>query len=226
MTLAYLLWSESRNDPRLLRDSPELLAISNWLQTSTGKIVGYSFGSIHGGVAAAVAVAGYTETAVKILATGDGCLGVLFAIFFWYIGKFLLGAIERSLAHNTGGEEGSGDRRDPVLLAARKKVVKIISFFVQQCVMASMLLLFSAHSKYGTEAPLLLFCAPFTMPLAWNVVCTQLFTGRSRTQGLSVRSQTSGGVPRLTAPTDLAKHTVKYTRHNRVVPTEASVAPC
>lgn len=184
--------------------------------------MGYSFPNIHGVVAAAVAIAGYTETAVKILATGDGCLGVAFAIFFWYIGKFLLTAIDRSLQRNTAVEECSGGRRDPALQAARKKVVKIISFFVQQCVMGSILVLFSAHSRYGTEVPLLLFCLPFVLPVQLSMVCTQLFTGRSKLRGTSVGKESTRGRSGLTSRSGLMKRTANRSHRQLVVPTEAS----
>lgn len=184
--------------------------------------MGYSFPNVHGGVAAAVAIAGYTETAVKILATGDGCLGVVFAILFWYIGKFLLGAIDRSLERSTAGAKGSGGRGDPALLAARKKVVKIISFFVQQSVMGSIMVLFSAHSRYGAEVPLLLFCIPFVLPVQLSMVCTQLFTVRSKLRGTSVGNATSGGMSGPTSRSGLVKRTVNRINHRLVVPTEAS----
>lgn len=214
----------SRSDPRLLRESPEILAASNWLQSPTGKMAAYSVGGIHGIVGAVVAILGHTETAVRILATGDGCLGCISALTFWYMGKFLLAAIDKSLLRNTAPEQDSAGGRDSALLKARKKVVRVISFFVQQCIMGSSMLLFSAHSKYGTEAPLLLFCVPFTMPVAWNMVCTQLFAGRSKLRGSSVGSPITGVLSKPTSPTLVKRW---YSRsHHQVVPTEASVAPC
>lgn len=232
--------STSRNDPRLLRESPEIVSASNWLQTPVGKRAGYSFGAVHAGIATAVAIAGYTETAARILAIGDGLLGATFAVVFLYCGKSLLAAIDASLQRNAVPRaESPAGGRDSALLAAKKKVVMVISFFVQQCIMASAFLLFAALSRYGTGAPLVMLCVPFVLPVLWSMVCTQLFTGRSKLRGegvgLSSRGMMSGSRPanggesRPVSPSDMVKHiAVSSSTHHQVqvVPIERSTSPC
>lgn len=76
-------------------------------------------------------------------------------------------------------QRGGGD--ETLLLASRKKAKQMVVFIIQQSVMISLLLLFSIFSKLGAEAPMLFFATPMgCMPLLWQMVVVQVFSGRSK----------------------------------------------
>jgi len=61
---------DCRIDPRLLRDSPALLAISTWLETSLGINSSYFMLSILSTIAAFLGLANFNETAFRLAMSG------------------------------------------------------------------------------------------------------------------------------------------------------------
>lgn len=202
--------------------------MSTWLESSRGKRANFIAISGISGVAAILAAAGFTATAARLLAAADALVGFVFAIAFWICGRSLLGAIQVSLQRFAEARQYPGSAEDPTLLAARKKVVRVVGFFVQQCVMGASMLLFAAASSYGAAAPLLLLCTPMAMPQAWSIVAVQLFAGRSKLRptspGVSPSgSPTSRDQRRPRSPLDVVKDGLcRVQRQHQVVPNEAS----
>lgn len=175
-----------RIDPRFTQESPEILALSAWLEGSKGSLVACSALSIIPGVGTILAAINYTVTGARIMAAGVVVLCAVTAGVFWVCGRSLIRAIDHSLhqrkATSVVGEavvqRGGGDE---TLLASRKKAKRMVVFIIQQSVMIGLLLLFSIFSKLGAEAPVLFFATPLgCMPLLWQMVLVQVFAGRSK----------------------------------------------
>jgi len=204
--------------------------MSNWLESSNGKGAIFIVISAISAVAATLAAAGYTATAARLLAAVDSLVGFVFAVAFWVCGRSLLVAINVSLQRNVGAGQ-SPRNGNPTLLAARKKVLRVVGFFVQQCVMGAAMLLFAAASPFGAAAPLLLLCTPMAMPQAWSIVAVQLFAGRSKLRpaspGVSLPgSPRSCDQRRPRSPLGVVKDALsRGQRQQQVVPNESCTDP-
>lgn len=98
-------------------------------------------------------------------------------LVFAYCGRSLVRVIEGAMQQK--GHEYEGE--DEFLLQARRKARRVVFFFCHQNLMVISLLTFATFSKYGSAAPLLLFGIPLAaVPSLWQIVGTQIFSGRTR----------------------------------------------
>jgi len=202
----------NRIDPRLMRQSPEILALCSWLEKPTGRRTAYWALSIPPATGIVLDVAQRTRLAIRVVAVGVIFQAVAIAGMFYAGGKSLMRAIDESLrqyqeqlhpaaavaaggggGRTAGGEVDVNDQQhaeggDESLRAAKKKVKRMMIFAVQTAAMVFVMLLFAVCTEYGVAAPLLLFILPMAyVPLVWNIVHIQLHAGRSTVRGGSSR---------------------------------------
>ena len=119
---------------------------------------------------------------------------------------------------------GSGNQ---TLFAAKKRVERTLGHFVRQLVVMICILGFSIVSKYGVDAPLLMFVAPMAiMPILKLMGGVQLFAGRSRlnaSQGL--RYKGGGHIRESPALVSFTNVRHGFHRNAKVIPIEKSSVP-
>lgn len=239
-----LLALASSNDRQVLQRSPEVLRISLWLESAVGHYVSYTFVSIPPVGAVVLAVANRPEAAVRLITFQVLVLAPMLSASFLVLGKSLLKGIDESLQrqqrrsqqlqsmgvvldHEKEPSTRSSGRSsgDLMLLAARKKVKKVVMFTVALPTQTASMLLFATVSRYGAEAPLVFFFFPMTFtPPIWNIFNVTIHQGRTQLSRLS-----SGGVSRYTRTRmSSLSSTFSWRRRSsqprRVVPTETSTA--
>eukprot|EP00903_Cladosiphon_okamuranus_P014086 g13093.t1 len=225
-------------DPRLMRRSPEVLAISLWMEKPFGSRVTCSMMWIAPLVALIFDLAGLTHHGMRAMAVGILFLAVAIGITFVIGGSSLVNAINESLRQQEqqrqktataltvatavtagtgrtrgdrdedeqendapgGGDGGGGSlalpgEGDQSLLAARKKVVRMMVFALQNVVMVIVALLVTIFTGYAVAAPLPIYVVPVTyVPLVWDIVHVQLHAGRSKVRSRSRRGLLAASV--------------------------------
>lgn len=196
-----------RNDPRLMRETPEILAISDTLERSAGQYTSYGVVSIGGLVGTILAATNHSRAAVKVAAMAFVALCVGCNLLIWKCGTVLVATIDKSLQNSSAvnnmptspiaaAPEGEGGRGkgndtaaagrkraggDPNLLAARKKIKMAMSICLSMAVQTVLVLTFAVASSYGTAVPLLFFGVPLGLaPLFWFMFNIQMHAGRSK----------------------------------------------
>ena len=200
VALCTFLATVSSNDRRVLQRSPAVMRTSLWLESLVGHCVSYALMSIPPVGAFVLAIAGRTEAAVMVITFQVFVCAPCLSLAFLVLGKSLLSGIDESLerqqqrkqqlqsagvaqengkAHGTSLQDRSSG--DPILLAARKKVKRVVMFAVSLPIQTSLILLFATVSRYGTETPLLFFFFPMTFtPPIWNLVNVTIHRGRTQ----------------------------------------------
>ena len=176
-----------------MRKSPEVLRISQWLETPTGHVVAYGLVSISpvGGIA--LDLVNQSEVAVRVIAAGIIVLCVGIPVVYWVCGRSLLRGIEESLrlqrhvqvarASREAGEEGPKGRSaaEEELFSARRRVKGMVIYSFLSCAKVVVILLFAVSSKYGIENPLLFFATPMALvPSVWNAINIQCHARRTK----------------------------------------------
>lgn len=170
----------------VIHKSPEMLALSSWLETPTGHYAACSIMSIVFCGAIILAAVDLPETAIRTTAAGGLIVSLIVTVSLWVCGRSLIRVIDESLEQkqtrtNSGKDGETGGVEDQALLAARKKVKWVLGFGLRQMVMMGSVLSFTIFSKYGIAAPLLLFGIPLViMPIVKMIIAVQLFAGRTK----------------------------------------------
>ena len=86
--------------------SPEILAVSAWLESPVGQSASYTTVSIVPVTATILAVAGHPEAAIKTTAAGVLLMTSIISVTFCICGKSLLRVIEQSLGHRRNAIRG------------------------------------------------------------------------------------------------------------------------
>lgn len=229
-----------------MRESPEVLAVCSWLETTVGNRVAHTTVSVAPIGALALTASGRDSvTAVKLVAGGVVALSVFIGVGFMVCGRSLLRAIDASLLlqhrrdssvtqttqksdNRRRSSSTSGGRSDRSLSNARRKVRIVVIFAIVLCIKVASILLFAICTEYGAAAPLLMFLAPMTfVPPIWNVINIQLHAGRTQlrrrvwtlpTRLLCPRKRSSAAIPR--DPDNMGEYTPSQLNHHQVVPTE------
>ena len=149
--------SVTRNDPRLLQQSPGVVAISNTLEKR--QRVSNSVVCAGAVVATALAAAHRAEAGIKIASIAF-VLHVLFAaVLICKCGFSLIRTINGSLQNHDAVEvRGRGVGQD--LLVAKKKIQIAIAFGQVVSVQTMAIVLFAVISKHGSEQALICFGIP------------------------------------------------------------------
>lgn len=229
----------SRNDPILLRRSPEVLAISTWLESPVGHYVTYTLVSIAPACAVVSDLVNNMETGLRWIAVGVIVLCSSMTIIFLVCGKSLLHAINESVRKQeermlldrdasivdettTAGMSGASKRsrssaRRDALLVARRKVKMVVFFAVTTLAKVVGILMVGLLSKYGMASPLILFLAPLGLiPPVWNVAHIQVHSKRTKLRNeMSLSTWQSHKTPCQSSP----KSTRFQVHQVRVVPT-------
>ncbi|CAM9445215.1 unnamed protein product [Pylaiella littoralis] len=191
-----------------MRESPEILAISDALESPVGQHTSYLVVCIGAVVAVILAAINHRQAAVKVTAVSSTCLIVGVNLIIWKCGTSLVGTINKSLQRSAAGnsrpaslvtaaagaeQRNNGDHDnaaavakkrvagDPNLMVARKKIKIAMSFCLSKAVPVTIFLIFSVGSKYGIAAPLLFFGIPMGLtPPIWFIFNVQLHAGRSK----------------------------------------------
>ncbi|CAM9445144.1 unnamed protein product [Pylaiella littoralis] len=205
MTLRMWIYT---NDPRLMRETPEILAISDALESPVGQCTSYAVVCIGATVAVILAETNHPQAAAQVAAASFMCLIVGTNLIIWKCGTSLMGTIDKSLQRSAAGnsrpaspvsvtpgaeQRKHGDRDnaaavaknrvggDPNLMVARKKIKMAMSFCLSMAVPTTILLVFAAGSTYGIAAPLLFFGIPMGLAtIYWFILNIQLHAGRSK----------------------------------------------
>ncbi|CAM9667119.1 unnamed protein product [Ectocarpus fasciculatus] len=222
------MWMYS-NDPRLMSECPEVVALSTWLERPRGYIMACCTLCIGPIVATGVALANYSESAVRMVALGGVLVGVLIPAVFWVCGRSLIRAINNSLQLQAASEsvwKAEGHERSAgyqALLNAKRKVMRVMVVTASLIFPALAVVWLAIFTPYGLEAPLLMFCIPIGLvPPIWLSMNVQLHAKRSRLRpgpnGNLLSAWTSGHLSRAAfsrTPGSLARH-----QQQRVVPTQ------
>lgn len=172
----------NRNDPRLMQEAPEILAISSILERPVGRYMSYSLLCIGPVVATILASAKRSQPAVVVASGAFMILIVLCNLIILKCGTLLVHTINGSLRKNSGNTRtiassasepsatrpvdentknsttaGRKERNPNKLLAARKKITVAMSICIISAVQTILLLTFAIFSGYGMAAPLLFF---------------------------------------------------------------------
>ena len=191
-----------------MRETPEILAISDALGRPPEKYRLYGVASIAGVAAAILAATNHSHAAVRTAALGFIALIVGCNVIIWKCGTLLLATIDKSLQNTSAavnstqtspihsaqqaeggrveddvtearGRQGAG--RDSNMVAARKHIETCLVFCLAPTVVAVPLLVFAVASSYGTVAPMLFFGYPFGFgPHQWFFLNVQIHAGRSK----------------------------------------------
>ena len=166
-----------RNDPRLMQETPEILAISNMLERPVGQYTSYGAVCVGGVIATILATAKRGQAAIVVSTVAFMCLCVACNVIIRKCGTLLVRTIEGSLQNAPGncspsaaagaGREGDNHetaaakkQRDPNLLAARKKITMAMTICLSMALQTIAMLLFAIFSGYGLAAPVLFFGIP------------------------------------------------------------------
>eukprot|EP00903_Cladosiphon_okamuranus_P011302 g10657.t1 len=184
------------NDPRLMQETPEIMAISNaleqpatWLATRCAVCIGAVSGTI-------LSAARYPRTATKVACLAFISMCIVVELVVCKCGMSLLRTINKSLLQkrsaagttdpraalrNTDKERGG--RLDD-LLVAKRTIRTATSFCLLLGMVTVTFLTFSVSSPLGMLAPLLFFATPMGMtPALWFGLNIQLHAGRSKRHG-------------------------------------------
>lgn len=147
-----------------MQNGTRALEISQWLETPSGLGVAVVVFLTVPVVAVILDIADRPVTGVKLASLGHIVQGMIMLAVFWISGKSLARAIDESLEQQkkrARSDDRAKNEKD--LLAAKKKIVNMLSFVAQQVVMISAVNSFAVFSPYGTAAPLLLFGLPMAV---------------------------------------------------------------
>lgn len=89
-----------RNDPRLMRETPEILAIAEALERPAGQYTSYGVGSIGGMVGTILVAANHSQAPVKVAAVAFMLLRVGCNLLIWKCGTLLMATIDKSLQNS------------------------------------------------------------------------------------------------------------------------------
>ncbi|CAN0074710.1 unnamed protein product [Ectocarpus sp. 13 AM-2016] len=176
------------NDPRLTRETPEILAISEALERPTGFFASNTAMCVGPAIATALAAAKSLQAAGKVSAVAFLGLIVFCDFIILKSGAALLRTVNRSLRNSMERSERSnsivaGTVGSLQLLKAARKNIKFALCF---CVVVSLLTAFfiiGLFTTYGATAPLIFFGIPYgCSPPVWFVFNVQLHAGRSRSR--------------------------------------------
>lgn len=210
-----------RNDPRLVRETPEILAISEALEKPVGQCTAYGVACIGGVVGTILAAFNNSHAAVKVAAVSFMFLCVGCNLLIWRCGTVLMATIDKSLQNsaaansepnsqvaaapeaggeraNRSGTAASGGKKaggGAALLAARKKIKTAMSICLSMGFQTVVMLTFAVASSYGTAVPLLFFGVPLGLaPSLWFIFNIQMHAGRSKLRPApGARSAASSG---------------------------------
>lgn len=172
-TCMYTSYTFIRNDPRLMRETPEIMAISNALERPVGQYAARCVVCIGAFAGTILSVARYSQTATNIACVAFVCMCVVVELAVFKCGMSLLRTINKSVRRNssTAGststmtlaagqeDQGKGERLDD-RLAARKKIVMATSICLGLGGGTIAILMFSVSSPFGMFTPLLFFATP------------------------------------------------------------------
>lgn len=240
------------NDPIMMRETPDILAISNALARTVGQYASYGVVSIGPVVATILAAAHHSQAAVKVASVAFISLTVVINLIIWKCGTALVGTINRSLQNSASSrrwpaasaitvasdaEQRENQERDDAveegkrrvggdlnLLAARKKIKIAMSICLTMAVQTVLVLMFAVVSTYGTAAPLLFFGTTLGLaPPFWFMLNVQMHAGRSRPRVLQgVHSQQQ--TSRFRGTTTSMPNSVTSHCPQRIIPTETPVS--
>ena len=167
-----------------MKESPEILAISNMLECPLGRSITYVLSCIGTAVATVLAAAKLSRAAV-VVATGAYILTIVSSnVIILKCGTSLIRTINGSLRNSSAPtrtvagsasepsvSRGDGSRRNSPaaakkkqkpnnLLAAGKKIAIAMSVCVISGILCPLFLMFAIFSGYGVAAPLLFFGIP------------------------------------------------------------------
>lgn len=162
-------------DPRLMQESPEVLAVTQRLENPRVPYVVCGVVSIAPVISAVLAAFAVTETSVRVMSTGlvlviFGSMSTFF-VCARSLARVIDGSLERKREENAEkgaaglpGGDNSTAGGDPNLLAARTKIRTVMIFGIAMSSTVSFTLLLAIVTKWGTAAPLLLFGIPLGKP--------------------------------------------------------------
>lgn len=232
-----------------MRDTPEMVMVSNALERPVGQWISNSLVSIGAVIGTILAAAKHSQAAIRAASVAFMFLIFSSILIIWKCGSSLVRTIDISLEKSVkardaissvttpvsgrhdhdkaGGGKQEDPIRDPRLLGARKKIKKAMSFTLQMAVQTLAILMFAVVSKYGTAAPLILFGIPMgIVPLVWHFVNVQMHAGRSNIRPQGTSSGTSllqrSGISRV-IPSVFTSSLMRTTR--LVVPTADPASP-
>lgn len=180
----YITTDCHRNDPRLMQETPEILAISNMLERPVGQYISYGLFCIGPAISTILAAAKQSHAAVVVATGAFIFLIVVGNLIILKCGTSLLHTINQSLRRNSGhtqtivsstsaaAEAGQDENREKsaaaarkkqnpnILVVARKKITMALSICIVLALQTIFLLLFAVFSAYGKAAPLLFLAVP------------------------------------------------------------------
>ncbi|CAB1113527.1 unnamed protein product [Ectocarpus sp. CCAP 1310/34] len=175
------------NDPRLIRETPELLMISEALERPTGLFVSNTVMCVGPAVATVLAAAKSLQAACMVSAVAFLGL-IVFCDFIILktatallqtVNKYLRNSVVRSEKSNSimAGTVGSLQ----LLKAARKNIKFALYFCVVVSLLTFSIVMIGLFTTYGATAPLIFSGIPYgCSPPVWFVFNIQLHAGRSR----------------------------------------------
>ncbi|CAN0293311.1 unnamed protein product [Ectocarpus sp. 6 AP-2014] len=176
------------NDPRLTRETPEILAISEALQRPTGCFVSNAVMCVGPAIAAVLAAAKSLQAACMVSAVAFLGLIVFCDFIILKSGTALLRTVDKYLRNSVERSEGSnsivaGTVGSLQLLKAARKRIKFALYFCVVVSLLTALLMIGHFTTYGATAPLIFFGIPHgCSPPVWFVFNVQLHAGRSRSR--------------------------------------------
>ncbi|CAM9676003.1 unnamed protein product [Ectocarpus sp. 4 AP-2014] len=177
------------NDPRLIRETPEILTISEALGRPTGLFVSNTVMCVGPAVASVLAAAKSLQAACMVSAVAFLGL-IVFCDFIILksatallqtVNKYLRNSVVRSERSNSivAGTVGSLQ----LLKAARTNIKFALYFCVVVSLLTFSIVMIGLFTTYGVTAPLIFFGIPHGFsPPVWFVFNVQLHAGRSRSR--------------------------------------------
>ncbi|CAM9616911.1 unnamed protein product, partial [Ectocarpus sp. 8 AP-2014] len=218
------------NDPRLMRESPEIFALSTWLERPRGHIAAGCTMSIGPSIATIFALANNTELAARFVALGGVFVSNLILVVFWVCGRSLMRAIDNSLQLQTASSQSAGKAEGQncgaghrTLVEAKKKVRRMVMVTASLLFPAMTMGSLGAFTPYGVRAPLLMYGVPFALvPQIWLSMNVQLHSKRSHLRpgpnGNILSAWTSGHL--ATAALSRMPRSFARRQQQHVVPTQ------
>ncbi|CAM9670318.1 unnamed protein product [Ectocarpus fasciculatus] len=214
------------NDPRLIRETPEILAISGALERPTGCFVSNTVMCVGPAIAAVLAAVQYLQAASRVSSVAFLGLIVFCDFIILKSGTALVRTVNRSLLNSAAGTVASLQ-----LLKARKNVKFALCFCVIVSLLTALFLMIGLFTTYGTTAPLIFFGIPHGVsPHVWFIFNVQLHAGRSRSytasRVLSGASSQSRQVSSVGSRISSKVKAAVLSSERAVVPTETPASPC
>ena len=160
-------------DPRLMQESPKVLAVTRWLEGPRLPYVVCGVVSIAPGISTVLAALAAMEASVRVMSAGLLLVIISTISTFLVCARSLVSTIDRSMqrkmeeqaemgAVGSGGGEGGNSKvgGDPNLLAARTKIKSVVVVSMGVSSMVFFTLTLAILSEWGTAAPLILFGIP------------------------------------------------------------------